>query len=67
MIYCKHCKSKTEDIDARVEKCAGRYFLKAVCAVCSMKKAARIAAPKKDSSDTEPEVITEETETASVQ
>jgi hypothetical protein len=59
-LHCKHCKSKTENAEERIEKSGAIYFLKALCAVCGMKKAGRTKPP------VEPKV-TEETETASAQ
>ncbi len=46
VIYCKHCKCKTENVDEAVVQSAGRFFVKAVCAVCGFKKAARVKPPK---------------------
>lgn len=56
-VHCRHCGSKTENLDERIEASAGRYFLKAVCKVCGFKKAARVKPPKAE----EP-AITEDTD-----
>jgi hypothetical protein len=44
-IHCKHCKSKTANSDEVLAESAGKFFLKAVCAVCGMKKARRVKKP----------------------
>lgn len=57
-IHCRHCKTKTENLDEMLVESAGRFFLKAVCKVCGFKKAARAKKP-----DPQEPAITEDTET----
>jgi hypothetical protein len=44
-IHCRHCRTKTENLDEYVCESAGRFFLKAVCKVCGAKKAMRTKKP----------------------